>query len=190
MRRKRNVVVVAVVGGLVALAANVAMAQSLQGGCTVTANSDLDSTVMTDATRSNPFDVAAEGAISWNATSSEAIMDNNWVINIDIGGFAVPVAKGGDPNTAGTLTSIDSKSIPDLVQRAKDQGTAGADLLLGLRGIYRVFGEITGSNTSCSGDAYVNVKGNPLMELPGQVAAGLAVLGFILTMLSGLAKKE
>ena len=188
--RSRRTIVAVVAGGLVAVVANVAMAQSLDSGCTVTANSDLDSTVMTDATRSNPFEVDAEGAISWNATSHEAIMNNNWVINIDIGGFAVPVAKGGDPNAAGTLTSIDSKSIPELVQRAKDQGTVGADLLLGLRGIYRVFGEITGTGTECSGDAYVNVKGNPLTELPGQVAAGLAVLGFILTMLSGMAKKE
>jgi hypothetical protein len=188
VRLKRTVVAI-VVGGLVGLAASVAMAQSLDGGCTVTANSDLDSTTMTDASRSNPFDVDPEGAISWSATSPAAITDNTWVINIDIGGFAVPVAKGGDPNTAGTLTSIDSKSIPELVQRLKDQGTAGADLLLGLRGIYRVFGEITGSST-CSGDAYVNVEGNPLTETPGQVAAGLAAVGFILTMLSGMAKRE
>jgi hypothetical protein len=155
----------------------------------VSATSGLDSTNMTDATRSNPFDVDAEGSISWNATSPQAIMNHTWVINVDIGGFAVPVAKGGDPNTAGTLSSVDSKSIPELVQRAKDQGTTGADLLLGLRGIYRVFGNINGSS-SCSGDAYVNVEGNPLTETPGQVAAGLAVLGLILTMLSGMAKKE
>jgi hypothetical protein len=177
-----------VVGGLVVVAGNVAMAQSLEGGCTVSATSDLDSTDMTDATRSNPFEVDAEGTISWNATSPAAIRDHTWVINVDIAGFAVPVAKGGDPNTAGTLSSVDSKSIPELVQRAKDQGTAGADLLLGLRGIYRVFGNITGSS-SCSGDAYVRIQGSPLTELPGQVAAGVAVLGLILTMLSGVAKK-
>jgi hypothetical protein len=188
MRLKRTIVVV-VVSGLVAIAANAAMAQSLEGGCTVSATSDLDSTIMTDATRSNPFDIDAEGSISWNATSPEAIMNHNWVINVDIGGFAVPVAKGGDPNTAGVISSVDSKSIPELVQRAKDQGTAGADLLLGLRGIYRVFGNITGTS-SCFGDAYVNVKGSPLTELPGQVAAAVAVLGLILTMLSGMAKKE
>lgn len=188
MRLERTIVA-SVVGGLVAVAANVALAQSLDGGCTVSATSDLDSTNMTDATRSNPFDIDAEGTISWNATSPQVIMNHNWVINIDIGGFAVPVAKGGDPNTAGTLSSVDTKTIPELVQRAEDQGAAGADLLLGLRGIYRVFGDITGT-TSCSGDAYVNIKGNPLTELPGQIAAGLAVLGLILTMLSGVAKKE
>jgi len=187
--RLRRTIVAVVVGGLVALAANVAMAQSLEGGCTVSATSDLDSTNMTDATRSDPFDIDAEGSISWNATSPVAIMNHNWVINVDIGGFAVPVAKGGDPNTAGTLSSVDAKSIPELVQRAKDQGTTGADLLLGLRGIYRVVGNITGTS-SCFGDAYVNIKGNPLGETPGQAAAGLAVLGLILTMLSGTAKKE
>jgi hypothetical protein len=36
----------------------------------------------------------------------------------------------------------------------------------------------------------VNIKGNPLTQLPGQIAAGLVVLGLILTMLSGMAKKE
>lgn len=177
------------IAGLVTLGVTASLAQSLEGGCTVTATSDLDSTNMLDATRSNPFDVDAEGAISWNATSPAAIMDHTWVINVDIAGFAVPVARGGDPNTAGVITSVDSKSIPDLVERAKADGAAGADLLLGLRGIYRVFGEITGTS-SCSGDAYVNVRGNPLSETPGQAAAGLAVLGAALTLGSGVAKKE
>jgi len=188
MRYRRTLVAV-LIAGIVGVVASVAMAQSLEGGCTVTATSELDSTAMTDATRSNPFNIDAEGTISWNATSPAAIMNHTWVINVDIGGFAVPVAKGGDPNTAGTLTSIDTKSIPDLVQMAKDQGVAGAELLGGLRGIYRVFGNITGTS-ACSGDAYVNIKGNPLGETPGQVAAGVAAVGAILTAVSGVAKKE
>lgn len=188
--RHQLTIVLLLVAGLVTLGVTASLAQSLDGGCTVTATSDLDSTNMLDAPRSNPFDIDAEGTISWNATSPAAIMNHTWVINVDIGGFAVPVARGGDPNDAGTLSSVDTKTISDLVQRAKDQGVAGAELLGGLRGIYRVFGDISGTPNSCRGDAYVNIKGNPLSETPGQVAAGVAAFGAILTALSGAAKKE
>jgi hypothetical protein len=44
--------------------AGAASAQSLDGGCSVNATSDLDETTMTDATREHPFDVDPEGSIS------------------------------------------------------------------------------------------------------------------------------
>lgn len=186
--RFRRTIIVALIGGLVVTGASASLAGFLSGGCTVSATSDLDSTNMTDATHSNPFDIDAEGSISWIATSSEAIMDHTWTIYVNVGGFSVPVAKGGNPNTAGTLSSVDSTTIPELVQRAKDQGVVGADILGGLRGIYRVHGNITGTSR-CFGDAYVNIEGNPLSETPGQVAGGLALLGAVLLALSGVAKE-
>jgi hypothetical protein len=185
--RFRRTIIVASIGGLVVMGASASLAY-LSGGCTVSATSDFDSTNMTDATRSNPFDIDAEGSISWIASSPVAIMDHTWTIYVNIGGFALPVAKGGDPNTAGTVSSVDSTTIPELVQRAKDQGVAGADLLGGLRGIYLVYGNITGTSR-CFGDSYVNIKGNPLSETPGQVAGGLALLGAVILALSGVAKK-
>ena len=163
-------------------------AQSLEGGCTVNATSDLDQTTMTDATRGNPFEVDPEGTISWVATSPGPIMDHTWVINVDIGGFGVPVARGGDPNTAGTETSEGERSIPELVEDAEASGVPNAQLLGSLRGIYRVFGSIEGT-ASCSGDGYVLIVGNPLTELVGQVAAGMTVLGAAMVIGAGVKKR-
>ena len=73
----------------------------LNGGCTVEAQSDVDTTVMTDTTRQDPFEIDPEGGLSWFATSPEPIMDHTWEIWVDVGGFAVVVADGGDTNTAG-----------------------------------------------------------------------------------------
>lgn len=184
----KRLLLLATIAVPVALIGSAAVAQSLDGGCTVSATSDLDSTTMVDATRADPFDIDPEGTIAWNARSPEAIMNHTWVINVDIGGFGVPVAKGGDPNTAGTLDSVGERSIPELIERAKAAGVPNANMLAELRGIYRVFGEITGSS-GCAGDAYVNIVGNPLQALVGQIAAAVAALGLILTIWAGVAKK-
>jgi hypothetical protein len=183
---RRTVVVIGVVA-VMGLAIG-ASAQSLEGGCSVNASSDLDETTMTDATRANPFEIDPEGAISWIATSPGPIMDHTWVINVDIGGFGLPVARGGDPNTAGTETSEGERSIPELIEDAEASGVPNAQLLGSLRGIYRVFGSIEGT-ASCSGDAYVLIGGNPLTELVGQVAAGVTVVGAAMVIGSGIKKK-
>lgn len=162
-------------------------AQSLDGGCTVSATSDLDSTTMLDATREDPFEIDPDGTISWNATSTQPITNHTWVIYSDVGGFGVPVARGGEPNTAGTLTSIGTRSIPEELAEAQAEGVPNARLLGSMRGIYRVYGDISGSS-SCSGEAYVLLRGNPLTELVGQVALAIAVLGALLVVGGGVAK--
>ena len=184
---RRRVVVVAGLIIVMALAVS-ASAQSLEGGCTVNATSDLDQTTMIDATRGNPFEVDPEGSISWVANSPGPIMDHTWVINVDIGGFGLPVARGGDPNTAGTQASEGERSIPELIEDAEASGVPNAQLLGSLRGIYRVFGSIEGT-ASCSGDGYVLIVGNPLTELVGQVAAALTVVGAAMVIGAGVKKK-
>jgi hypothetical protein len=166
-----------------------AAAQSLEGGCTVQATSDIDQTTMIDATRENPFEVDPEGSISWNATSAQAIMDHTWVIKVEVGGFGITVARGGDPNSAGTLNSTGSRSIADLVEQARETGFPGAESITSLRGIYRVFGQITGTS-SCSGDAYVRIDGNPLQEPLGLGAAAVAALGAVMMIGAGVKKHQ
>lgn len=183
----RRVLIAVGVLALMGLAVS-AGAQSLEGGCSVNAASDLDETTMIDATRGNPFDVDPEGSISWVANSPGPIMDHTWVINVDIGGFGLPVARGGDPNTAGTQTSEGERSIPELIEDAEASGVPNAQLLGSLRGIYRVFGRIEGTD-SCSGDGFVLIQGNPLTELVGQVAAGMTVVGAGMVIGSGVKKK-
>lgn len=174
---------------VLSLGAVVAQAQSLEGGCGVTANTPLDATIMTDATRDDPFLIDPEGSISWDANSSGPIMNHTWVINVDISGLAVPVARGADPNTDGTVSSVGSRSIPELVEQAKASGVPNAELLAGLRGIYRVFGNITGQGGNCFGDAYIKIVGNPLTQTPGQIGAAITALGALMLLGSGVAKK-
>ena len=96
----RRVFIATSVLALMGLAVS-AGAQSLEGGCTVDATSDLDETTMTDATRGNPFEVDPEGTIAWVANSPGPIMDHTWVINVDVGGFGVPVARAEIPTPTG-----------------------------------------------------------------------------------------
>jgi hypothetical protein len=177
-------------GAILALGANVAFGQSLAGGCTVQAVTPLDSTIMLDASRSDPFLVDPEGSISWSATSPQAIKNHTWVINVEVGGLGIPVARGGDANADGTVVSAGTRSIPELIAAAEAQGVAGANLLAGMRGIYRVFGSIHGEGGTCSGDAYIKIVGNPLAETPGQVGAVVAAVGLAATLGAGVAKKE
>jgi hypothetical protein len=116
-------------------------------------------------------------------------MNHQWVINVEVGTFGIPVARGGDQNTAGTQQSVGSRSIPELVTQAEAAGVPNANLLASLRGIYRVYGDITGDGGSCEGDAYVLVEGSPLTELVGQIAAALAGIGLILMIWSGFNRR-
>jgi hypothetical protein len=166
----------------------VAYAQSLDGGCTVQANSGIDSTTMVDATQQDPFRIDPGGTLSWVGSSAGAIKNHTWEIGIYLGGFFVAVASGGDPNDAGTQTSEGTRSIPELVEQAAASGVPMADQLSSLRGIYRVGGQIAGEGGSCSGDGYVLIEGSPLSEPLGLGAAIVAAVGLIMTILAGIKK--
>lgn len=183
----KRIIVIAGVAGSMALAV-VASAQSLDGGCTVEATSGIDSTTMLDATQQDPFKVDPGGTISWNATSPGPIKNNSWEIGIFIGGFFVPLASGGDPNDAGTQSSVGSRSIPELVDEAEASGVPMANLVSSLRGIYLVGGEITGEGGGCSGDAWVLIEGSPLSEPTGLGALALAVIGGAMVIGAGVKK--
>jgi len=188
MSTKKATVLIALVAASALAGLGAAMAQSLGGGCTVAASSDLDTTTMVDATRADPFRIDPQGSIAWNASSPGPIMNHTWVINVEVGGFGVPVARGGDPNTAGTQQSVGERSIPALVSLAEASGVPNANLLGSLRGIYRVFGDIAGDGGNCAGDAYVLIEGNPLSETFGQIAAAITGLGLLLMIWSGFGK--
>lgn len=175
-------------GAIVVLTALPAAAQSLEGGCTVSATSDVDSTTVVDATRSDPFVIDPEGSIAWQAESPGAITDHTWSIAVEIGGFEVTVAEGGDPNTAGTTVSEGSRSISELLDRVS--AGVGKTLLENVSGIFHVSGSIAGEGAGpCSGNGWVEIEGGVLSGLLGRVAAGVAGLGVLLTGLAGVGKK-
>ena len=146
----------------------------LNGGCTVEAQSDVDSTIVSDTTRQNPFEVDPEGGLSWFATSPAAIMDHTWEIWVDVGGFAVVVADGGDPNTAGDLEN--QGDVPDVSVYVEEVTAVSGQQI---RGVFEVGGDIEGSGGACDGFAFVRLTADPLSTLASQIAAGLALISLI-----------
>jgi hypothetical protein len=146
----------------------------LNGGCTVEAQSDVDTTIVSDTTRQNPFEVDPEGGLSWLATSPEPIMDHTWEIWVDVGGFAVVVADGGDPNTAGDLEN--QGDVPDVSVYVEEVTAVSGQQI---RGVFEVGGDIEGSGGACDGFAFVRLTADPLSTVASQIAAGLALISLI-----------
>lgn len=164
-------------------------AQSLEGGCTVTATSDVDQTTVVDATQSDPFDIDPEGSVSWDAKSPGPITNHQWSIAVRLGLLPVTVASGGDPNGDEKTESSGSRSIPGIIEELKARGTPGANLLEGISGKFLVSGEISGDGGACSGSAYVRILGDPLSSPIGQGAAALTGVGALLTLIAAVARK-
>ncbi|HET7846573.1 MAG TPA: hypothetical protein VFL72_03710 [Acidimicrobiia bacterium] len=146
----------------------------LNGGCTVEAQSDVDTTVMTDTTRQDPFEIDPEGGLSWFATSPAPIMDHTWEIWVDVGGFAVVVAEGGDPNSAGDLEN--QGDVPDLSVYVEEVTTVSGQVI---RGVFEVGGNIEGTGGACDGFAFVRLTSDPFSTLVSQIAAGVALISLI-----------
>ncbi|MEX1126218.1 MAG: hypothetical protein WEE53_11200 [Acidimicrobiia bacterium] len=146
----------------------------LNGGCTVEAQSDVDTTIVTDTTRQNPFEVDPEGGLSWLATSPGPIMDHTWEIWVDVGGFEVVVADGGDPNTAGDLENDgDVTDVSAYVEEVTE--VSGQQI----RGVFEVGGDIQGTGGACDGFAFVRLTADPFETLASQIAAGLGLIALI-----------
>ncbi|MGF1618902.1 MAG: hypothetical protein ACFCU2_14015 [Acidimicrobiia bacterium] len=143
----------------------------LNGGCTVEALSDLDTTIVTDTSRSNPFDIDPDGGLSWFASSPGPITDHEWEIWVVIGGFEWVIADGGDSNSdMDTSNEGDEPSVRGYVE---DLGFRAGDQI---RGVYEAGGFIEGQGGGCDGFGFVNIPGGFL----GTIAAWVAlVLGLI-----------
>jgi len=146
----------------------------LNGGCTVEAQSDVDDTIVTDTTRQGPFEVDPEGGLSWLATSPGPIMDHTWEIWVDVGGFAVVVADGGDPNTDGDPEN--QGDVADVSVYVEEVTAVSGQQI---RGVFEVGGDIEGTGGACDGFAFVRLTADPLSTLASQIAAGLALIALI-----------
>ncbi|HEU4895000.1 MAG TPA: hypothetical protein VFT85_04100 [Acidimicrobiia bacterium] len=137
----------------------------LNGGCTVVASSDLDTTTVTDTSRRDPFQIQESGSMSWTATSPEAFQDYEWQIGVDVGGFTVPLESGTEPNDAGDLEN--GGDVPDVGAYAASRGVN-----LGLySGVY----EVGGSAASCDGFGFVHIVGDGL-DVVAVIAWGVLAL--------------
>ena len=160
-----------------------AVAQELEGGCSVTASSGVDATTVRDATQSDPFEIDPAGRINWEATSPAPIRNHTWEIWMEVAGFQVTVASGGSANDAGQQTQEGEADVALETREAAEDLGLPVDQL---RGLFHVGGQILGEGGSCSGNGYLLVRGGPFDGLAGWVALGLATFGGMLFVWSGI----
>ncbi|CAN5739696.1 hypothetical protein BH23ACT4_BH23ACT4_03970 [soil metagenome] len=146
----------------------------LNGGCTVEALSDLDTTVVTDTSRAKPFEVDPDGGLSWMATSPGPITDHEWEIWVIIGGYELVGADGRDANV--DMTTANLGDVPDVRGYVEDLGFRAAGQI---QGVYEVGGFIDGEGGSCDGFGFVKIEGGFFGSIASWVALvlGLIALG-------------
>jgi hypothetical protein len=145
----------------------------LNGGCTVTATSDLDTTTVTDTSSRDPFQIEESGGLSWTSTSPEVFQDYDWRIDVEIGGFAIPLESGTESNEAGDLEN--GGDVRDVGAYATERG-----INLGLySGVY----EVGGSAATCDGFGFVRIVGDGLDVVAMIAWVVLALLLVILGIL-------
>lgn len=149
----------------------------LNGGCTVAAESTVDSTVVTDTSRSDPFVVETDGGLAWSALSPEAFMDYDWQLHVVVGGFAVPIDSGTEANSAGDLEN--SGDVSNIGEFASERGI-NLDLY---RGVYEVGGEAA----TCDGFGFVAIEGDglDLVLLASIVLILLLVILYLILFFAG-----
>jgi hypothetical protein len=156
----------------------------INGGCTVEAASNVDTTVVTDTSRSDPFVVEPDGPLAWVATSPGPITDHTWEIYVVVGGFNVVVADGGGPNAEmTTISEGDEPTLEGYVQRLT--GQTGEQV----RGIYEVGGSIDGTGGACDGFGFVKVDGSFLGTIISWIALAVLLLSLIIFLLIALTGK-
>ncbi|HEY7470098.1 MAG TPA: hypothetical protein VIC07_11295 [Acidimicrobiia bacterium] len=148
----------------------------LHGGCTVEATSDVDSTVVTDTSRQDPFEIDPDGSLSWMATSPAPIMNHLWEIYVDVGGFQVVIADNEEPEPNTDANTQNSGDVADLSAYVEEVSNyAGVELA----GVLLVGGSIDGEGGACDGFGFVHLVNDPLATLIGQVAAVVGLLSLI-----------
>ena len=139
----------------------------LNGGCTVEATSAVDSTVVTDTSRMDPFDVDPQGSLSWKASSGSVFDDYPWRIYVEIGGSQVRIdEEASEDNDAGVTENSDT------VANVQEYGESRGIPVSQLRGVYKV----GGFASVCNGFGFVNITSGPLESLISKVAAAIALL--------------
>ena len=170
------VLAVALIGWGATGIADINESGELNGGCTVQADSSVDSTVVTDTSRQDPFQIDPNGSLSWVAASPAPITDHLWEIYVDVGGFPVVVASNdeAEPNTdEDTENTGEVSDVSAYVAEVSDY--AGLEL----DGVFEVGGSIEGDGGACDGFGFVELTSDPLTTLVSQIAAAVGLLALI-----------
>jgi hypothetical protein len=145
----------------------------LNGGCEVVAQSDLDTTTVTDTSRNNPFLIDPHGGLAWAATSPVPFFDYEWEIWVEIGGAAVPLDSGLEDNEGASI--VNAGDVANVTEYAEERGIP----IDQMRGSYKV----GGFAATCDGFGFVEIVAEPLETLLAKIAAGVAVVSLIILLL-------
>lgn len=170
------VLAVALIGWGATGIADINESGEVNGGCTVQADSSVDSTVVTDTSRQDPFQIDPEGSLSWVAASPAPIINHLWEIYVDVGGFPVVVASNdeAEPNT--NEDTENTGEVADIsAYVAKVSNYAGLEL----DGVFEVGGSIEGDGGACEGFGFVELTADPLTTLISQIASAVGLLALI-----------
>lgn len=151
----------------------------LNGGCTVDADSGVDTTTVTDTSRSNPFSIDTDSGLSWSAVSPEPFMDYEWQLHVIVGGIPIPIDSGAEVNSDG-----DTENSGDVPSVGEFAASRGIDLDL-YRGVYQV----GGSAATCDGFGFVEITadGADPVLIAAVVLVVLLVVLFLVLFFSGRA---
>lgn len=146
-------------------------------GCTLMASSDLESLQsITAMTRTDPFDIDPDGMLHWEGTSNAAIMNYQWEVFVDVGGFNLRVANGMDPNTDGDQDNDGDEGLKQYSDQVRRYG--GGEI----RGIYYVSGNLIGEGGRCDGAGYVRVPGSVFESTLG-IVVGIIFLILLIILI-------
>jgi hypothetical protein len=148
----------------------------INGGCTVEATSSVDSTMVTDTSRQDPFQVDPDGSLAWVAASPAPITNHLWEIYLDLGGFPVLIASNDEAEPNFDQDTENTGDVPDISAYVADVSDASG---LELDGIFEVGGDIEGDGGACDGFGFVELTAEPFSTLISQIAAAVGVLALI-----------
>ena len=151
----------------------------VNGGCIVTAASDVDDTSVTDTSPGAPFVIDGDGGLTWIATSLIPFMDYDWEIYVVLGGFPVVLDDGTEANEAGS--QINGGDVANVRSYAAERGI-DIDLLVG---VY----EVGGFADICDGFGFVEIEAEGL-DIPTVVAAVVALIVIIILVILFIRGRE
>ncbi len=152
----------------------------LNGGCVVTAASDVDTTIVSDTSKQEPFAIDPDGGLTWVAESPVVFMDYDWEIFVRIGGFEIVLDSGTEPNEEGS--QINGDDVGSIRQFAA-QRDVDVDALIGVH-------EVGGFAATCDGLGFVQllVDGLDLVTGIALMAMLLLLVILIILMITGRGK--
>ena len=156
---------------------NTNQAGQLNGGCMVEAQSNLDTTNVTDTTKRAPFLVDPHGSLKWGAVSPAPIKNHQWEIWVEIADTAVPIESGTHPNDGESIGN--TGDVANVTEYAEGKGIP----IDQMRGVFMVGGFISGEGGACDGFGFVKIVSDPLETIIAKIAAAIALLFLIILLI-------